>query len=425
METLNMSKKEINQIGIFDKLVAKEIKQKQASKQLGIGMRQIKRKLKEYRKLGAISLAHKGRGRVSNHSLNPALKLEALSLVSNLYPDFGPTFASEKLEEIHNLVIHPETLRLLMADDGIWKIKHQKVETHFWRERKETLGEMVQLDGSLHDWFEGRNDRCTLLAFIDDATSKILHLEFADSESTASLMNATKRYLIKHGRPVSYYSDRGSVYKVNINNEDKEKLTQYGRALTELDIELIHARSPQAKGRVERLFGTLQDRLVKEMRLRGISSIKEANKYLEEEYIAIHNTKFSVKAKENGNLHRSINGYIFDDIFCLKEERKINNDMTVQYKNRWLQIEKKQSTIVKPKEIVEVWEKLNGTITIILRKTKLNHTELLNKPIKKILLKERIEKTPWIPPKDHPWRNITKSKSDISILEKSDISILV
>lgn len=425
METLNMSKKETEQISIFDKLAAREIKQKQASKQLGIGIRQVKRKLKEYRRLGAISLIHKGRGATGNHTLDPALKSEALSLVSNLYPDFGPTFASEKLEEIHQVKIHPETLRILMSDDGIWKVKHQKVETHFWRERKETIGEMVQLDGSDHDWFEGRAERCTLLAFIDDATSRILHLEFANSESTNSLMNATKKYLLKHGRPVTLYSDRGSVYKVNLNNEDKEKLTQYGRSLNELDIELIHARSPQAKGRVERLFGTLQDRLVKEMRLRGISSQKEANKFLEEEYMAIHNAKFSVKAKEDGNLHRSIDGYTFDDIFCLKEERKINNDMTVQYKNRWFQIEKDQPTIVRPKETVEVWEKMDGTITIVLRKTKLNHTALLKKPTKQVLLKERIEKTPWIPPKDHPWRNITKSKSDISILEKGDISILV
>lgn len=425
METLNMSKKELNQISIFDKLAVKEIKQKQAAKQLGIGIRQVKRKLKEYRRLGAASLAHKGRGAAGNHTLDPAVKSEALSLVSNLYPDFGPTFASEKLEEIHNLKIHPETLRLLMADDGIWKIKHQKVETHFWRERKETFGEMAQLDGSPHDWFEDRADRCALLAFIDDATSQILHLEFADSESTASIMNATKKYLLKHGRPVSYYSDRGSVYKVNLNNKEKDKLTQYGRALTELDIELIYARSPQAKGRVERLFGILQDRLVKEMRLRDISSMKEANRYLEEEYIAIHNAKFSVKPAEEGDLHQSIDGCIFDDIFCLKEERKVNNDMTVQYKTKWFQIEKVQPTIVRPKDIVEIWEKLAGTITIVLRKTKLDHTELLNKPIKQVLLKERIEKTPWIPSKDHPWRNITKSKSDISILEKGDISILV
>lgn len=413
-----MSKKEINQVSIFEKLKAKEIKQKQASVMLGLSTRQIKRKLKSFRKLGPSSLAHSSRGKPGNHVLDPDLKSEALHLVRTEYPDFTPTFASEKLEEIHKLVVISETLRLWMIDDGLWKVKRRKIDRHVWRERKEYFGQLVQLDGSDHDWFEGRSGKCSLLAFIDDATSQILWLEFAKSESTESLMKSTRSYLEKYGRPASLYSDRGSVYKVNLNNEDKDKLTQYGRALKELDIGLIHARSPQAKGRVERLFGTLQNRLVKELRLKGISDMETANEYLRNEYIEKHNQKFSVAPAKEGDVHQNIQGYEFNDIFCLKEERKINNDFTVQYEKRWLQLEAKQPTIIKPKETVQVWDRFGGELTIVIRKTKLNHIELLRKPEKKVLLKERTERVYHIPPKDHPWRNSSLLKRDISILVK-------
>ena len=421
-----MARKELNQVSVFEDLKNKKIKQGEAAKMLSLSLRQIKRKIKEYRRTGVASLIHKSRGKPSNHRLSEDKINLVLDLVREKYPDFGPTFAAEKLLEIDGLTVNPETLRLRMIEAGIWKPKIKKVNRHYCRERKESLGEMVQLDGSPHRWFEQRAPACTLLAFIDDATSKILHLEFAESESTAALMESTGSYIEEFGRPVSLYADRGSVYKVNLGNEDGDKITQYKRALDEIDIKLIWARSPQAKGRVERLFETLQDRLVKELRLRGIDDIKTANQFLKAEYIDKHNTMFAVVAKSKTNLHRPITGYDMDTIFCLKEKRKINCDMTIRYKNSWLQLETKQPTLIFPKNIVEVWESLDREVTVHLRAYQLNFNRLAAKPLRIKEIKELRTRKLWVPPTDHPWRNYKNNyqKRDISILEKSDILIL-
>lgn len=412
METFLMSRKELNQVSIFEDLKEKRVKQKEVAKMLDLSVRQIKRKLKAYRKFGSVSLIHKNRGKPSNHRLNEDLIDKVLNLVRQKYFDFGPTLAAEKLEEIDKLIINRETLRQRMIKEGLWKAKVKRVNRHYFRERKGSFGEMVQADGSPHHWFEERAPACTLIAFIDDATSQILHLEFVDSESTANLMRVTKDYLEEYGRPVSLYVDRGGVYKVNIHNQDEEKITQYKRALDEAEIELIWARSPQAKGRVERLFETLQDRLVKELRLRGIQSIDLANEFLKTEYIDRHNAMFAVKAKSESDLHRSIAGYNFEEIFSIKERRIVHFDMTIRYKNNWFQLEKKQPTLIFPKNIIEVHESLNKEITFHIRACKLNVKKLTEKPIQK--RKEVKYRIPWIPPANHPWRN--NQKRDISIL---------
>lgn len=421
-----MARKELNQVSVFEDLKTRRIKQREAAKILGLSIRQVKRKVKEYRKSGAVSLIHKSRSKPGNHCLPEDKIKKILGLVSEKYHDFGPTFAAEKLLEIHKIKINRETLRLKMIEDGLWKPKIKKVNRHYCRERKESLGEMVQLDGSPHHWFEQRGPVCTLIAFIDDATSKILHLEFANSESTATLMGSTRNYIEEFGRPVSLYADRGSVYKVNIHNEDGEKITQYKRALDEIDIRLIWARSPQAKGRVERLFETLQDRLVKELRLRGISDIRTANEFLKSEYIDKHNAMFALIAKNNTDLHRQMIGYDLDKIFFVKEKRNINCDMTVRYKNSWFQLEAKQPTLIFPKNTIEVWESVDGEITFHLRECNLNASRLEAKPIKIKEVKDRKAKTVWIPPANHPWRSFKNNyrKRDISILEKRDILIL-
>ena len=411
-----MVRKELNQVSVFEDLKNGKIKQKDAAKILDLSMRQIKRKLKEYRQFGAISLIHKRRGKPSNnHNKENEIK-QAVDLVGEKYHDFGPKFAAEKLLEIHKIKINRETLRLRMIKEGLWKPKVKKVNRHYLRERKESLGEMVQVDGSPHHWFEDRGPSCTLLGFIDDATSRILHLEFALNESTATLMKSTKEYILDSGRPVALYVDRGGVYKVNLHNEDEEKITQYKRALDELDINLIWARSPQAKGRVERLFETLQDRLVKELRLRGISDMKTANQFLEDEYIGKHNGMFAVVAKNETDLHRQITGYNLERIFCLKEKRHINCDMTVRYKNNWFQLEKKQPTLIFPKNTIEVWESLDREITFHLKECKLNAMKLAAKPLKIKEIQEAKPRKVWIPPVNHPWRNY--QKRDISILAK-------
>ena len=419
-----MSKKEINQTGVFERLAKKEIKQKEVAKMLDLSTRQIRKKLKEFRRLGPVSLIHKLRGKPSNNHLDDNLINKALEIIEEKYPDFGPTFASEKLWENHMIKINSESLRLKMIKVGLWQAKAKKISHRSWRERKECLGELVQLDGSPHDWFEGRAPICTLLAFIDDSTSKVLHLEFAE-EATIPVMRASKNYFEKYGLPRELYVDRGKVFKVNIHNEDEDKITQYRRAIEELGIKMTYARSPEAKGRVERLFGTLQDRLVKELRLKGISNIKDANKFILDEYLAKHNAKYAIFPKSTSNLHRKINNFNLDDILCLKEKRMLNSDFTLRFKNKWFQLEKKQNTLIFPKNEITITTHLGGNIGISIRNTKLNYHEI-NKPLaeRSQIFVKQINRIPWIPPVNHPWRNyeIKKQKEELSTLLKAELS---
>jgi len=267
------------------------------------------------------------------------------------------------------------------------------------------------VDGSPHDWFEGRAPKCTLLVFIDDATSKVVWLYFAKSESTESLMQAAKEYIEAYGRPVSIYVDCGGVFLVNINNPECDKITQFSRAMKELGVEVKFAYSPQAKWRVERVNGVLQDRLIKEMRLAGVSSIEEANAFVQEKYLTMHNEKFAVKPDAEQDLHRSIDGFDLENTFCLKNERVIQNDFIVVYKKRLLQLHKEQKTIVRPKERIVVHESFDGQISLYIRKVKLLFTEVCERSSKH-------QKTPreprspifWKPAADHPWRRWTGAK---------------
>lgn len=404
MKTLSMSRKEIDQISIFEDLKNRKMKQRQAALILNLSIRQIQRKLRGYRRLGAKSLIHGNRGRPGNRCLDPALVVQALSLIENRYPDFAPTFASEKLEEIHGLVINRETLRLKMTKAGLWLAKQKKTKHREWRERKACFGELIQLDGSSHHWLEDRAPSCTLLAFIDDATSQILYLEFVSEETTEAVMKATKTYLEQSGRPLELYVDRGKVFKVNLNNPDDEKITQYRRSLDELDIKVSYARSPQAKGRIERLFGTLQDRLVKELRLAGINTLEEADHFAQNIYLPKHNQKFAVSPKEEQNLHRSIEGYQLEEILNHREERILTNDFTIRYHNQWFQLAPRQATLLFPGNAITVVKYLDQTIKLKIRRMKLNFQEI-PKPLTKAqpITIKKIRK-PWIPAVDHPWR---------------------
>ncbi len=416
MELISMSRKEIDQVKIFAQLEGQTITQARAAEILSLSDRQIRRKLVRYRRYGAQSLIHGARGKPGNRQLNPLVKERAVALVGELYPDFKPTFAAEKLFEIHGLKIGHETLRLALITAGLWTPNQRKVNPHVWRERKACFGEMVQLDGSLHAWFEARGQKCTLIAFIDDATSHILWLEFCDGETTFNLMQATYSYLKGFGRPQSFYADRGGVFKVNIHNENEDKLTQYERALQELDITFIHARSPQAKGRVERLFGTLQDRLVKELRLADINTIEEANRFTQNVYLPKHNAKFAVQAKALEDRHNALDGYNLDAILVTKEDRTVNQDYTIQYLTRWFQLEPKQTTLVFPKNKILVSEHFDGRITLSLRAAQLTFHEISKRPDKpqpERSISPALKQT-WVPPANHPWRQY-KQKQDISI----------
>ena len=382
MEKLIMSRKEVEQIKIFERILRKDITQAIAAQILEMSERQVRSKLKRYKTLGAKGLVHKNRGKPSSRKWNPKHEALALSLLRSEWKGFGPTFTAEKLEEIHGIKVSKETIRQAMIQAGIWHRKRGRSKHRQRRSRKECIGILVQLDGSPHDWFEGRGPRCTLLVFIDDATSQILWLEFADSESVEALLQATRKYMTKYGRPVSFYVDWGSVFRVNTNNPNHKKLSQFERAMKELGVTMIHANTPQAKGRVERSNLTHQDRLIKEMRLAGISSIEQANKFVQESYIEKHNKKFAVEPSQSINAHRSIEEFDLDAIFCLKELRVVANDFVVTYNNRLFQLNKQQKVTIRPRSTVTVSEYFDRSVKLSTRGVSLSFVEISRRPTK-------------------------------------------
>lgn len=410
MTGVTMSRKELDRVGVFGQHRAGTLTKQEVAVKLGLSLRQVKRIWRSYKasKYDPASLVHGLRGRASNRRFDEVLSARAVELVKTKYPDFGPTFAAEKLADEHGLKIGRETLRSALTAAGLW-VPHQRHRpvAHPWRERRALRGELVQTDGSPHAWFEDRAPKCTLIQIIDDATGELLGLELVAGESTHALMTATWHSLETHGRPGAFYVDRGGVFKVNIHNENDDKVTQYERALSELGIELIHARSPQAKGRVERGFQTHQDRLVKELRLAGISTIAEANMFIRDTYLPKHNRKFAVTARRPEDAHRSVAGYDLDTILCTKEERTVTNDLTIRYRTRWLQLQPKQRTIVRPGHIVTVAEHLDGRITIIHGRTTLDFTELPARPVRAsvVPLRPAQLRQPHKPAANHPWRN--------------------
>lgn len=375
-----MSKKESNRVSVLERAGRKTITNRQGAQILGISSRQFRRVLSKYRENGLEGIIHKSRGKISNRSIPQTIKDHALKIIYQKYYDFGPTLAHEKLLKNHSVNMSVETLRKEMIKIGIWKPKTKKVPCHQMRERRFQEGELVQVDGSPHDWFEGRADRCTLLVYIDDATSKLLWLEFVESESTNSYFEATKKYLKTHGRPLSFYVDKHSVFRVNTTKldsagtDDSNGQTQFGRAMRELGIDMIFANSPQAKGRVERSNQTLQDRLVKELRLLGISSMEEGNKYLPE-FMQQLNDMFAVSPKSNINAHRPVlKEQNLDEILCLKTSRVLSKNLELQYQNMTYQIQIDKGleyTLRRTK--VDVIEKLDGEITIEYKNKALKH----------------------------------------------------
>jgi transposase len=376
-----MTQKELSIYALMLKVENRSLSQMKASELLNISDRHFRRLVKTYRKEGAPGLISKKRGKPSNNRLPEKLHQKIIEIIKKEYLDFGPTLAREKLLKYHKIKVSVETLRQWMLKAEIWHEKRRKKLTlHQSRLRRSNEGELIQVDGSPHDWFEGRGGKCSLLGFIDDATSKIKHLKFVGSESTASYFHAFIEYLIKHGRPKSFYTDRLNVFKVNNDKEGYRKsgLTQVGRALKELGIELICANSPQAKGRIERLFATLQDRLVKELRLKNICSIDEANAYLPV-YIQEHNAQFSVEAKESSDLHERISGERIIQAFVYKEERRLTKNLELSYCNRILQIQTDRPTYAMRRAKVLVMEDLQGKIEIEYEGKKLKYKELLVK----------------------------------------------
>jgi hypothetical protein len=374
-----MSEKEAKQVAILEKLASKVISQKGGAVALELSPRQVRRKLKRYLEQGAKGLVHKSRGQPSNRAYDPEVKKTVLDLARTKYAGFGPVFMAEKLLELDGIKINHETLRLFLIVDGLWKKSRKTGKQRKMRERKDFYGELVQADVSFHLWIAGSGIEWALVTFIDDATSTILWLEFVNAESTQGVGGAFRRYIEQYGAPVSLYLDNHSTYKVNTGNPDGEKITQFARMAEQVGTKLIHAQSPQAKGRVERSFKTHQDRLVKELTLANIKTIDEANQFLREIYIPKHNKKFAAPAKAPENLHKPVHGLELDDIFCITHERKVQNDWTIRYENRIFQIESSRPSIIRPRDTVTVHERFNGDVFITIRTNKLDFKEIERK----------------------------------------------
>lgn len=421
-EVLQMTRRDIDRIKTLHMVIQKKITQEKAGEILELCRRQVNRLCGKIKKKGDRAIIHGLRGRPSNHQLPQSLIDKAIKLLKEKYPDFGPFFAAEKLLEIDGIKLSDETVRQLMIKLSLWKEKKRRATHREWRERKDCFGEMVQMDGSDHDWFEGRRDKCVLLASIDDATNRIF-LRFTEYEDTRNLMQFSRTYLKKFGKPLSFYVDKDSIYVTNRQPSQEEELqgrkyalTQFTRAMeADLDVKVINAGSPQAKGRIERLFGTLQDRLVKELRLAGISAIPAANHFLDEVYLIKHNQKFSVPPKNRTDVHRPVGKTTaeLDAIFSFQEERVIANDYTIRWRNRIFQVEKHQPYFLLPRTRVIVEERLNGKIKIKYKRKYLKMHEIDPRQIRKpsaaatipLPVKPATIRKPTIPAADHPWRN--------------------
>ena len=412
-----MSYQEIDRVGVVELVESKKLSQIEGSKQLNISSRQMRRLQQRYRKEGVSGLLSKRRGKPSNNQLTEAINSEIISLVREKYSDFGPTLAHEKLVELHNIKLSIESLRQIMIADELWIPKQRKTKRVFQlRPRRERFGELIQIDGSPHDWFEGRSESCTLIVFIDDATSKLTGLQFFPTETTKAYMQVLKSHMTSYGRPVSFYSDRHGIFRVN-HKEAKsgDGHTQFSRALETLDIESIQAQTPQAKGRVERVNKTLQDRLVKEMRLKGINNLNDANAFLPE-FIAHFNQRFEKPAKNKEDAHRKVlhTPREIDLILSRHSKRKVSNELEVSYEKTIYQIQGKRHRL-KQKEITVC--DLFGQEIVLLYEGKeiayklfnesdpsprLEDEKTLNKRVDQAI--KRQGKTTCKPAADHPWR---------------------
>jgi len=394
---LTMSKKEISRYDVIKRLIRKEINGTKAAELIKISIRHAKRLKAAVKKKGAKGLIHGNRGKKGNRGLPAEEHKQIADLLKEKYYDFGPTFAAEKLSEDHQIKHDPKTIRAIMIENDLWKPK-SKLKGSFhrsWRQRRSNFGEMEQFDGSYHDWLEGRGPKYCLLLSVDDATGEITDGYFDQHEGVFPVFNFWLNYLTKHGKPRSIYMDKFSTYKMNqkVAVENHDLKTQFQRALEQLQIEPIFANSPQAKGRIEKMFKTLQDRLVKELRLHNISAIEEANRYLKKQFIPAFNRKFGIKPAGDANLHGILSAkelLELPSIFSRQTKRSVQNDFTVSFNNQWYQLTKYQPVTVCKRDRIIVEEHLDGSIKIRLRGKYLNF-ESIAKNIR--VLKKSI---PWV-----------------------------
>ena len=417
-ETIAMSHRELDRVGVIRKVVDGALIQREAALQLGVSVRHVKRLVRAFRAEGAAGLVSRHRGRPSNNRIAASVRDHFIELVRSHYHDFGPTLAHEKLVEQHGFGHSVETLRAWMIAEGLWQPKRRRrAAIHQSRPRRPCRGELVQIDGSPHAWFEERGPRCCLIVFIDDATSALGALRFVPAETTQAYMETLEAYLPAHGRPVTFYSDRHGIFRVN--HPDREgDLTQFSRALKTLDIGAIHAHTPQAKGRVERANQTLQDRLVKELRLRGISDIDAANVFAAE-FIADYNRRFAKPPQSATDAHRPVlhSAEELNLILAIHHTRKLSKNLTCQFHNREYHISGQGKGYRLQGSLVTLCEGFDGAVTILSKGRQLPFRLLAEgePPIpiedeKSVhnridqIQQQQAANPAYKPPPDHPWK---------------------
>ena len=400
-----MSVKELRRVHVIRQTRERKLTQVEAATLLGLTPRHIRRLLARVEQAGDQGLAHRGRGKPSNRRISERVKTKALKLYENQYGDFGPTLAAEQLAKRHGITLSDETLRGWLLAKGTTHFQRRKRPHRAWRERRAHVGELIQLDGAHHDWFEGRGPRCVLMAYIDDASSRV-YARFYAYEGTIPAMDSFTRYVMQYGVPLAIYADKHTTYQSPVPPTVDEQLagvtptSQFGRALGELGVELIPAHSPQAKGRVERLFKTFQDRVIKEMRLADVSTREAANQFLKG-YLSIYNQRFTVQPTQVADLHRPRpTSRDLDRSLCIKTTRCLRKDFTIAHQGGLYQI---HETIRAPRVLVE--EPVDGTMRITHQGRALDFHAITSRPMKAAEAKTvHRPRRPVTPRPDHPWR---------------------
>lgn len=406
-----MSSKERDRLDILGRVKRKELTVTGAAKLLEVSLRQARRLWKRYQAQGAEGLVHRLRGRASNRRFDVEFRQRVLKCHQEHYADFGPTFACEKLAE-WNLVLCPDSLVAILKVRHLWVRRRRHGKHRKRRERRACFGGLVQMDGSHHDWFVRRAGRCVLMVVIDDASNRT-YARFYPAETTEAAFDVFGRWIRGHGLPRAVYVDRHGIYR---DQEHPEKPTQFGRAMKELGVTLIMAHSPQAKGRVERRNAVFQDRLVKELRLRNISDMGQANSFLEEKFLPELNRRWSVKARREADLHRPLSaGVILEEVLCVQEKRVVGRDWCVQWRNRWLQIGQEYEALNLPGRRVLLKQRSDGRVVMECQEQRLTYQFFGSRPkaakAKRAIFNNRI----WKPPATHPWKAGQARRVDPSV----------
>jgi transposase len=413
METILMNRRERHRLEMFSRVRRGEITLVKASELLGVSYRQAKRCFGRYREEGDKGLVHRLRGQPSNRQADARQKRRILSLYEKKYSDYGPTLAVECMNEDDGVTLPVETLRQWLLAAGLWRKCRKRRPYRQRRARREYFGELVQMDGSHHDWFEGRREWAVLMVLIDDATSDVFAW-FSEGETTIAAMEAFRGYVSRYGLPRALYVDRDSIYRcdreatITENLAGKEPTTQFGRAMEELDVKVIMAHSPQAKGRVERVNGTLQDRLVKALRRAKISDLHSANRFLQEKFLLAFNRRFAKKAAKPGDLHHRVpRGLDLARVLSIRETRVVQNDWTLRFENRWFQLAATHHKLALAGREVTVLQRLDGRLELLYRGRELSYRELPAPPqrqqeVGEVAIRSNQGQRPAA---DHPWRH--------------------